>query len=65
MNSECPIPKAKPRIVTQHDYPPIPIRTMDWCAYYDGYEESGPYGHGRTESEAIADLIENYEEPQV
>lgn len=48
----------KPRIKTIHEYPPIPIRTFDWCAYRDGYEEYGNYGWGRTEEEAIADLLE-------
>lgn len=44
-----------------HDYPPIPIRTMDWCAYIDGREEDGFYGYGRTREAAIRDLIENWE----
>jgi hypothetical protein len=50
------------KIVTSHVYPPIPVRTMDWCAYYDGEEEAGSYGWGRTEAEAIADFQENYAE---
>lgn len=49
------------KIITDCIYPPIPIRTMDWCAYYDGQEELGHYGYGRTEAEAIADLVNNYE----
>lgn len=47
----------KPKIVTSFVYPPIPIRTSDWCAYRDGLEEAGNYGWGRTEQEAIADLL--------
>ncbi len=47
------------KIVTSHEYPPIPIRTHDWCAYYEGEEEAGGYGWGPTEDEAIADFIEN------
>lgn len=47
-------------IKTDHVYPPIPIREFDWCAWYDGEEELGHYGYGRTEAEAIADLEENY-----
>lgn len=47
---------------TSHDYPPIPIRTLDWSAWIDGFEEDGPYGHGKTEAEAIADLREALEE---
>ena len=31
-------PKAPPRVITSHVYPPIPIRTCDWCAWYDGDE---------------------------
>lgn len=49
------------KITTDHVYPPIPIRTMDWRAYYDG-EEDGPHGEGSTEVEAVADLIANTEE---
>ena len=48
-------------IKTVFDYPPIPVRTMDWCAYYDG-EEHGPTGHGRTEAQAVQDLLDNTEE---
>lgn len=46
-------------IKVSHVYPPIPIRSMDWCAYYDG-EEEGAQGWGPTEQAAIADLVENY-----
>lgn len=51
------------KIVTTYVYPPIPIRSMDWSAVddetYDG--EGCPIGHGATEAEAIADLIEQME----
>ena len=50
------------KIITSHVYPPIPVRTSDWCAHYDGEEEAGNYGWGATEEEAIADFIENYAE---
>lgn len=50
------------KIVTSHDYPPIPFRTMDWCAYFDGEEENGGYGYGRTEAEAVADFINNLDD---
>lgn len=49
-------------IKTQHVYPPIPIRFFDWCAFYEGREEHGQFGWGRTEAEAIADLKLNYPE---
>lgn len=57
---------------TSFDYPPMPIRSLDWSAIddntydasYEGEDESGsiwrcsPSGHGATEAEAIADLLE-------
>ena len=46
-------------IVTSHPYPPIPLRSMDWQACFDGEEEDGPYGYGATETEAIEDLKRN------
>jgi hypothetical protein len=45
-------------IVTTHVYPPIPCRKHDWCAYPAGEEEDGHYGWGRTEDEAVGELIE-------
>ena len=62
-------------ISTSFDYPPIPIRSMDWSAIdantydasYEGEDESGsvwkcsPSGHGRTEAEAIEDLLDQLE----
>jgi hypothetical protein len=50
------------KIITWHVYPPISIRTMDWAACYDGEEERGDYGWGRTEAEAIADFLTNVAE---
>lgn len=47
---------SEKKIITSNVYPPIPIRAMDWCAYYDGEEELQQYGWGKTETEAIADL---------
>ncbi len=47
-------------IVTEYVYPPIPIRSFDWAAWYSGEEEHGQYGSGRTEEEAIADLKANF-----
>lgn len=52
--------KMNKKIITNFIYPPIPIRTNDWCAYYDGEEENGNYGYGETEEAAVKDLIENY-----
>lgn len=45
-------------IKTSFDYPPIPIRTMDWSAWLDGREESGPTGRGASEDMAVADLLQ-------
>ena len=50
------------KIVTGYVCPPIPWRAYDWAAYRDGEEESGPYGYGATEAEAIANLKEIEEE---
>jgi len=45
------------KIVTHNIFPPIPTRSHDWCAYFDGEEELGDYGYGATEAEAVADLL--------
>lgn len=44
------------KIITHFEYPPIPRRDFDWCAYHDGEEETGHYGWGATQAEAIEDL---------
>lgn len=46
------------RIITHNVFPPIPIRSFDWCAYLDGDDdnESAPRGWGVTETDAILDL---------
>jgi hypothetical protein len=59
------------KIQTSFDYPPIPIRSMDWSAIdsdtydvdcdVDGYFSCGPVGRGATEQEAIDDLLEQLE----
>lgn len=48
------------KVVTSNVCPPIPIRSHDWCAYFDGDEESGLRGWGATETDAIDDLLEVY-----
>jgi hypothetical protein len=62
--AEAEASEPKRKIVTTHVYPPIPDRRCDWSAHYGGFEEGGPYGYGRTEQEAIADLRDNYDEPE-
>jgi hypothetical protein len=53
------------RIVTSFDYPPIPDRNFDWSAVladYDGAPDAkgtnSMIGRGRTELEAIANLLD-------
>jgi hypothetical protein len=50
------------KIITSYWAKPIPNRAFDWSASYDGFEE-GPYGYGETEQQAIADLTDNYDNP--
>jgi hypothetical protein len=45
------------RIITNHVFPPIPIRAFDWSAVRDGYEPGMPIGWGSTEQDAIDDLL--------
>ena len=52
-------------IRTWFEYPPIPIRQFDWGATRESYEPpdsegvgGGLIGWGRTEAEAIADLLD-------
>ena len=37
--------------------PPIPVRVYDWQAAEDGYEPGDAIGYGKTEAEAVADLL--------
>lgn len=57
------------KIITTYAPPPIPDRRFDWNAIdddtYDGAEDSrtrDQIGYGRTEAEAIADLLQIIEE---
>lgn len=47
-------------VQTSNTFPPIPDRRFDWCAYFEGREEEGPYGWGNTEAAALRDLFDNY-----
>lgn len=53
-----------PTIRTEYWAKPIPLRQFDWIATYDSDEpdDNGNMrsGEGRTEEEAIADLLTNY-----
>jgi hypothetical protein len=59
------------KIVTDYWAKPIPMRQFDWTATTDdydadcdedGYFSNHPVGYGRTEAEAIADLMAQIEE---
>lgn len=54
--------KAHYGLETQFVNPPIPIRTMDWCAFRD--PEDKRQGWGTTEAEAVQDWIDNYAEEE-
>jgi hypothetical protein len=64
--SECPrhgmSAAAARKILTYHEFPPIPVRAFDWSAVVDGDEENGPYGWGATKAAAVADLVEQLDE---
>lgn len=47
-------------IKVEYIYPPIPIRSFDYCAWYDGEEELHHYGYGETANTAVFDLLDNY-----
>lgn len=46
------------KITTSHDCPPIPVRDYDWSASREDWDEGDLIGYGRTEQEAINDLLE-------
>jgi hypothetical protein len=45
------------KIITSYVYPPIPIRNYDWSAIREDYEPGDLIGTGRTEQDAIDDLV--------
>ena len=46
------------KIITEHHSPPIPIRSYDWRAYFDNYDEGDTIGYGETEDSAIEELLQ-------
>lgn len=44
-------------------YPPIPLRRFDWCATFDNDEPDDEgnilAGYGKTETDALIDLLNN------
>lgn len=45
------------KIITSYDYPSIPIRDYDWSAIRESYDEGDLIGYGKTEQDAINDLV--------
>ncbi|MTH96551.1 hypothetical protein [Roseibium sp. RKSG952] len=43
-------------IITTRDTGCIPA-SQEWCAHFDGDEETGIYGRGASAEEAVADLL--------
>jgi hypothetical protein len=52
------------KIFTHFEYPPIPDRSHDWSAVYEGYDGGDPMGWGPTEEAAIEDLKQWYEDEE-
>lgn len=53
-------PGYRVKIVTNHEYPPIPLRQFDWSACTDNYEPGAPLEHGETETEAVDNLLKHW-----
>ena len=49
-------------IRTSYYQPPMPLRDCDWSAVLRGYDGGDPMGYGRTEQEAIDDLLDQLDE---
>ena len=54
--------QSEEKIITSHDYPPIPLRQYDWSAIRDSYDAGDAIGYGATEQEAIDNLKEQENE---
>lgn len=44
-------------IITNYEYPSIPTRNYDWSAVRQSYDQGDLIGHGKTEQDAIDDLV--------
>ena len=49
-------------IITNYVYPPIPTRNYDWEAYRADYNEGDLVGRGKTEKDAVRDLVRQEQE---
>ena len=59
MKYDSEIKKIKmKKIITSYECPPIPVREYDWSASRENWDLDEPIGYGRTEQDAIDDLIE-------
>jgi hypothetical protein len=58
MGPLCPtfLKGRKMKICMSYDYPPIPVRSADWCAWVDGTEEDALCGRGETRLDALVEL---------
>lgn len=50
------------KIMVSFEFPPIPVRHHDYCAYFDDVGPEAGQGWGATREAAISDLKENYGE---
>lgn len=50
------------KIITSQDCPPIPVRNYDWSASREDWDEGDLIGYGKTEQDAIYDLLEKENE---
>jgi hypothetical protein len=53
-----------PEVIFTHENPPIPTRAFDWRAGFNGREEEGRYGFGRTKLAAALALYRETETPE-
>lgn len=72
MNNFCLLANhAEIELATNFDYPPIPVRNLDWSAIdsntydadcdQDGYFSTSSCGRGATKMEAVGDLLDQLE----
>jgi hypothetical protein len=50
------------KIVTEYNYPSIPVRDYDWRAYREGWDLDELIGYGKTKEQAIQDLLDQEQE---
>lgn len=53
------------QVIYTHVYPPIPVRNFDWSAHFENDEPNDAgsmlIGYGKTAPEALADLLDNFD----